>query len=110
MEPEGTDCLPVITSISPATPTAGPDEQTITVIGNYLNVLDPEDRVVRQAFATLTAPNGSVSTIPESKMSGTPGVITSFRLLVTFRDVGSWSLRVTNTLGDQSNTFAFTVR
>src|SRR6185295_7331753 len=42
VEPEGTDCLPVISSISPATPTASPDEQTITVNGNYLSVLDPE--------------------------------------------------------------------
>jgi len=90
---------PVISSISPATPTAdGIGNQTVDVSGNNF-----------QAGLTVlvTWPGGS-STLSGTQIQNVGP--TSFRMVIDFgAGGGSWTIRVTNPGGQQSSAFGFSV-
>jgi hypothetical protein len=90
---------PVISSISPASPTVSGANQNVSVFGaNFRSGL------------TVTAffPSGGSTTLSGTQIQSLSG--TSFVLRVTLGARGNWGIRVNNADGSQSNTFNFTVR
>ena len=91
--------VPRITSISPTTPTANSQNQTVTVNG-----------IGFQAGLRVTAtfPNGGSSTL---QGSGQIQNVTSstFQMIITLNAAGSWSIQAINADGRPSNQFTFTV-
>jgi uncharacterized protein (DUF2147 family) len=90
---------PSITSISPSTPTANANNQTVTVYGSQF-----------QSGLTVTVywPNGAGS----STLSGTQiqnVSAGSFQMIVTLNGAGTWGIQVNNPDGGKSNVFSFNV-
>ena len=93
-----TACPPVITSISPSSPMAGANPQTILLRGEHLAV---------PGAVTATSPSGRVETSPARQPGvNNPGVATS----LTLAEAGAWTLYLDTGQNRRSNTFAFTVR
>ena len=89
---------PAISSISPSSPTASTSNQTITVYGSNF-----------QSGLTVTAyfPGGGSTTLSGTQIQNVTS--SSFQLIITFANSGSWGIRVTNPDTQQSGTFSFTV-
>jgi len=92
--------IPSISSISPSSPVATVGSQNVTVNGQ---------RFVSGLTVTVTFPNGNTGTLSGSQIGGISS--TSFTMAIDFNNVpGSYSLRVNNPGGAQSNSFGFTVQ
>jgi len=103
LELEGTDCPPLISSISPSSPAASGNPQTIFLIGDNLV----------PGTVTATSPSGGTSTAQASQPSPNPfGLMLDQTVQTTIRlgEPGIWMLRLTDVFSHQSNTFTFTVR
>src|SRR5579862_104923 len=90
---------PQVVGLSPRSPTAGGDPQSVYVAGiNFQSGLS----------VAVTSPGGAVTTLdPSAIVFGSP---TMFRMTVTLPDTGSYSLQVTNPSSQSSDPFAFTVK
>lgn len=92
--------IPQITSISPASPPRTAGNQNVTVNGQ---------RFVSGLTVTVTFPGGGTGTLSGSQITSVTS--TSFIMIINFNNVpGSYSIRVNNPGGAQSNTFGFTVQ
>jgi hypothetical protein len=89
---------PQISSISPASPTAGPSNQQIRINGSGF---------VSGLTVTVTFPGGSSTLSGNQILNVTP---TGFDVLALLGTGGSYSFRVNNPGGVQSNTFSFQVQ
>jgi hypothetical protein len=87
-----------ISSISPSSPTAGPNNQTVTVNGSGF-----------QAGLTISAgfPGGGGTTLSGSQIQSVTA--TSVQMIITLSGAGAWTIKVNNPDGGQSNTFGFNV-
>jgi hypothetical protein len=90
-------CVPVISSLSPASPQAGPGNQAFTVSGSGFQ----DGQTV-----TVTFPGGGSATLSGSQVQNVTA--TSFTLLMTLADAGTYSLRVNSPNLTQSAPFGFT--
>lgn len=90
---------PSISSISPSTPTASGSNQNITISGSSF-----------QSGLTvfISFPGGGGTTLSGSQIQSVTS--TSFVMVATLSTTGTWSIRVNNPDGGQSNTFFFTVQ
>ena len=89
---------PSIDAISPAVPVRRSTDQSLVVAGSGFQ---------QNLTVTLTFPSGASTTLTGAQIQNvTPN---SFTMLATLNASGSWSLRVNNPDGGQSNTFSFTV-
>ena len=90
---------PAITSISPSSPTRSDSNQNVTVSGSgFANGLT----------VFITFPSGGGTTLSGTQIQNVTS--TSFRMVATLSATGTWSIRVNNPDGGQSNTFFFTVQ
>jgi hypothetical protein len=86
---------PSISSISPANPTSSGSNQTVTVYGNQF-----------QSGLTVTVGySGGSSTLSGSQIQSVTA--NSFQMIILLNNPGSYTIRVNNPDGGQSNTFAF---
>src|SRR3989442_3553350 len=90
--------VPQITSISPSSPIAGGNTQNVTVFGFGFQP---------GLTVSVTFPGGG-STLSGSQIPNVTA--TSLQMLVTLSVVGTWTVRVNNPDGGQSNTLSFTVQ
>jgi hypothetical protein len=88
-----------ITSLTPSNPVAGQTDQRIIVGGTNFQT---------GMMVTLGLPGGATITLSGSQIQNATS--SRFEMLITLRDPGSYSLRVRNPDGRQSNVFSFTVR
>jgi hypothetical protein len=91
--------LPAISAISPSNPTVKVESQTVSVSGSNFQP---------GLTVTLVGPGGSTSTLSGSQIQNVTS--NSFRMIITLRDPGAYSIRVTNSNEQQSNIFSFTAR
>jgi hypothetical protein len=90
---------PTIAGLSPRSPIVNAAVQLVYVGGaGFQNGLT----------VTMTAPDGSTSTVPPSAV--TFGTSTAFSMRVVLATVGSYALQVTNPSGQASPVFPFTVK
>jgi murein DD-endopeptidase MepM/ murein hydrolase activator NlpD len=90
---------PSISSISPSTPTHSGSNQNVTVFGsNFQSGLT----------VLITFPGGGSTTLSGSQIQSVTS--SSFVMVATLSATGSWSIRVNNPDGTQSNTFFFSVQ
>jgi hypothetical protein len=90
---------PSISSISPSTPTHSGSNQNVTVFGsNFQSSLT----------VSITFPGGGGTTLSGSQIQSVSS--SSFVMVATLSSVGSWSIRVNNPDGGQSNIFFFNVQ
>jgi uncharacterized protein (TIGR03437 family) len=89
---------PTISSISPATPTASPGNQTVTVFGSQFQ---------SGLTATLFNSSGSTTTLSGGQIQGVSA--TAFQMTVNLSAPGTFGLRVNNPDGRQTGTFTFAV-
>jgi DUF971 family protein len=90
---------PSISSISPSTPTHSGSNQNVTVSGsNFQSGLT----------VLISFPGGGSTTLSGSQIQSVTG--SSFVMVATLSATGSWSIRVNNPDGTQSNTFFFNVQ
>jgi hypothetical protein len=88
---------PVITSVAPSVPIAGPNDQTMTVHGMRF-----------QSGLTVSVTwNGGGATLSGTQIQNVSS--TSFRMIITLANPGEYTIRVNNPNGRQSNSFTFTV-
>jgi hypothetical protein len=88
---------PSISSISPSNPTTSNSNQTVLFGSQF------------QAGLTVTVgfPGGGGTTLSGAQIQNVSA--SSFQMIITFGTSGSWSIKVNNPGGQQSNTFGFTV-
>src|SRR6185295_17151715 len=87
---------PLITSISPASPTVNGSDQNVQVFGsNFVSGLT----------VTVFFPGGGSSTLSGSQIQSVTS--SSFTMVVTLNVLGQYGIRVNNPSGAQSNTFNF---
>lgn len=90
---------PVVTGISPESPSKKSEAQGVYVSG---------DNFASGLTVVLTRPNGEMSTIGGSAIYfGSPTV---FKMMVVLADVGAYSFKVVNPAGLMSNVWTFTVK
>jgi uncharacterized repeat protein (TIGR01451 family) len=87
-----------IDSISPANPTASALDQSVAVFGSGFQ---------QGLTVSVNFPSGGSSSLSGTQIQSVTS--TSFVMLITLNGTGSWSLRVGNPDGLQSNTFSFAV-
>jgi uncharacterized protein YfiM (DUF2279 family) len=91
---------PVVTGLTPAAPTHSATAQLVHVAGTGFQT---------GQTVTVTAPNGTATTL--SAASAVQSVTSaSFALSVTLSQAGTYTMRVTNTLGSTSAPFTFSVK
>jgi hypothetical protein len=95
----GATSTPIINSITPGIPQIGNSDQNVTISGSNF-----------QAPLTVTVffPGGSSTNLSSAQIQNITS--TSFVMRTTFGSAGTWSIRVSNPDGSQSNTFNFTVQ
>jgi pimeloyl-ACP methyl ester carboxylesterase len=87
---------PTISSISPPSPCVRNVDQSVTVNGsNFANGLT----------VSVTFPNGGTATLSGSQIQNVTA--TSFTMIITLADPGSYTIRVVNPSGAQSGSFNF---
>ncbi len=96
VEEEGTDCPPVITSVTPSPLTAG--RQTITLNGSHMY----------QGTVTTSSPSGRTARWTTfQELSAGQYVV---RVAIAFDEAGEWSLRLKTNYDATSNEFRLSVR
>lgn len=90
---------PTISSISPSTPTANGRDQNVTVFGSNFQ---------QGLSVSITFPGGGGTTLSGTQIQNVSS--SSFVMVATLGGAGTWSIRVNNPNGSQSNTFFFTVQ
>ena len=90
---------PSISSISPSTPTASGSNQNVTVSGSQF-----------QSGLTVTVgfPGGGGTTLSGTQIQSV--VAGSFTMSITLGTAGTYTIKVNNPDGGQSNTFSFNVK
>jgi hypothetical protein len=87
-----------IDAISPAVPVRSSTDQSVVVTGSSFQ---------QNLTVTVTFPSGASTTLSGAQIQNV--TYNSFTMLATLNASGSWSLRVNNPDGGQSNTFSFNV-
>jgi pimeloyl-ACP methyl ester carboxylesterase/DUF971 family protein len=90
---------PSISSISPNSPTVSSGNQNVTVFGSSFQ---------SGLTVSITFPGGGGTTLSGTQIQSVTS--TSFVMVATLSATGTWSIRVNNPDGGQSNTFFFTVQ
>lgn len=90
---------PSISSISPSSPTVSGSNQNVTVFGSSFQ---------SGLTVSITFPGGGGTTLSGTQIQSVTS--TSFVMVATLSATGTWSIRVNNPDGGQSNTFFFTVQ
>jgi IPT/TIG domain len=94
----GTGIMPAIASLTPTSPIASPQTQTLLVNGNDFQT---------DLSVTVTFPGGGASTLSGTQIQNVTA--TSFDALITFADPGQYTLTVHNPDGTVSVPFEFNV-
>src|SRR5205823_4949858 len=89
---------PNISSISPSSPTVSGSDQNVSVFGSSFQ---------SGLTVSITFPGGGGTTLSGAQIQSVSSG--SFVMIATLGATGTWSIRVNNPDGGQSNTFFFTV-
>ncbi|MGZ5480375.1 MAG: alpha/beta fold hydrolase [Pyrinomonadaceae bacterium] len=94
-----TSPLPTVGSISPGTPQASASDQNVTVVGTNFQ---------QNLTVSVNFPGGGSALLSGTQIQSVTS--TSFVMRILLGAPGSWSVRVNNPNGGQSNVFNFTVQ
>src|SRR5207244_5651731 len=90
---------PTITSIAPASPAPSSFDQSVAVSGSGFKP---------GLIVFVTFPDGGMAILGGAQIQNV--ISTSFTMIITLNGVGTWTIRVLNPDGGQSNTLAFVVQ